>query len=107
VSNLDDVASRPMVAGVTGRHLAFSTTAVADAWYDRNRDLLMLAGQPLLPRAELPLLGDHNVANALMAALALHATGVPTRHRGRAATFRALDHRLEPVREHRRRPLDQ
>jgi len=101
VSNLDDVASRPMVAGVTGRHLAFSTTAVADAWYDRDRDLLMLAGQPLLPRAELPLLGEHNVANALAAALAVHATGVS--HAAIAAglpTFHALVHRMEPVREH-------
>jgi UDP-N-acetylmuramoylalanine--D-glutamate ligase len=101
VSNLDDPASRTMVAGVTGRHLAFSTSAAADAWYDREHDRLMLAGQPLLPRADLPLLGEHNVANALAAALAVHATGVP--HAAIAAglpTFRALVHRMEPVREH-------
>jgi UDP-N-acetylmuramoylalanine--D-glutamate ligase len=101
VSNLDDPASRAMVAGVAGRHLAFSTVTMADAWYDRDRDLLMLAGQALLPRAELPLLGEHNVANALAAALAVHATGVG--HAAIAAglpTFRALVHRMEPVREH-------
>jgi UDP-N-acetylmuramoylalanine--D-glutamate ligase len=101
VSNLDDPASRTMVAGVPGRHLAFSTTTMADAWYDRERDLLMLAGQPVLPRSDLPLLGDHNVANALAAALAVHATGVS--HAAITAglpTFRALVHRMEPVREH-------
>jgi UDP-N-acetylmuramoylalanine--D-glutamate ligase len=101
VSNLDDPASRTMVAGVTGRHLAFSTTTMADAWLDRTHDRLMLAGQPLLARADLPLLGEHNVANALAAALAVHATGVP--HAAIAAglpTFRALVHRMEPVREH-------
>jgi UDP-N-acetylmuramoylalanine--D-glutamate ligase len=102
VSNLDDVDSRAMVANVAGRHLTFSSThgVRADAWYDRDADRLMLAGQPLLPRGELPLLGDHNVANALAASLALHATGLD---RGQLAaglaSFRPLRHRMEPVRE--------
>jgi UDP-N-acetylmuramoylalanine--D-glutamate ligase len=102
VSNLDDIDSRAMVARVPGRHLAFSTAsgARADAWYDRAADTLMLAGHALLARAELPLLGDHNVANALAASLALHAVGVD--HASLAdglATFRPLRHRMEPVRE--------
>ncbi len=102
VSNLDDIDSRDMVANVAGRHLAFSTATDtrADAWYDRADDRLMLAGHPLLARAELPLLGDHNVANALAASLALHAVGVD--HAALAdglATFRPLRHRMEPVRE--------
>jgi UDP-N-acetylmuramoylalanine--D-glutamate ligase len=98
VSNLDDPASRRVVATVPGRHLAFSTAVPADAWFDRARDVLVLAGGDLCPRAEFHLLGDHNVANALAAALAVHATGVP------AATiaagllgFRALPHRMEPI----------
>ncbi|MGH7592482.1 MAG: UDP-N-acetylmuramoyl-L-alanine--D-glutamate ligase [Gemmatimonadales bacterium] len=102
VSNLDDVDSRAMAANVVGRHLAFSIAAGAraDAWYDRAADQLMLAGEPLLARGRLPLLGDHNVANALAASLALHATGVG--HAALAeglATFRPLRHRMEPVRE--------
>ena len=102
VSNLDDIDSRAMIASVAGRHLAFSTTVGtrADGWYDRSAGRLMLAGQPLLARAELPLLGDHNVANALAASLALNAAGVD--HASLAdglATFRPLRHRMEPVRE--------
>ncbi len=102
VSNLDDADSRTMVAEVAGRHLAFSTAAGtrADAWYDRAAYQLVLAGRPLLARGDLPLLGDHNVANALAASLALHAAGVD--HVVLAAglaTFRPLRHRMEPVRE--------
>lgn len=102
VSNLDDIDSRDLVARVPGRHLAFTTGngIRADAWYDRSTGMLMLAGQPLLARPELPLLGDHNVANALAASLALHAAGVD--HASLAeglASFRPLRHRMEPVRE--------
>lgn len=102
VTNLDDPDSRRMIAAVPGRHLAFTVAhgVRADAWYDRETGQLMLAGAPLLPRGDVPLLGDHNVANVLAAALALHATGI-----GHAALaegirgFRPMAHRLEPVRE--------
>ena len=102
VSNLDDVDSRKMVADVAGRHIAFSTSSAtrADAWYDRESDRLMLGGQPLLARDDLPLLGDHNVANALAASLAAHAVGVDRAALADGlATFRPLRHRMEPVRE--------
>ncbi|MEO5799433.1 MAG: UDP-N-acetylmuramoyl-L-alanine--D-glutamate ligase [Gemmatimonadales bacterium] len=102
VSNLDDPDSRVMIAGVQGRHLAFTTRkgASADAWFDHDAQQLMLAGRPLLLRGDLPLLGDHNVANALAASLAAHATGVS--HEAIAAglhAFHALKNRVEPVRE--------
>lgn len=102
VTNLDDPDSRRMIASVPGRHLAFTVApgVRADAWYDRAAGQLMLAGAPLLPRAALPLLGDHNVANVLAAALALHATGIG--HEALATgirSFRPMAHRLEPVRE--------
>ncbi len=98
VSNLDDADSRRMVTGVPGRHLAFSVQHRADAWFDRDGGMLMLGEGALLARRELELLGDHNVANALAAVLAVHAAGV-----GREAiaeglrSFAALPHRLEPV----------
>ena len=51
-------------------------------------------------RDAFPLLGDHNVANALAASLALHAVGVDHGTlAGGLASFRGLPHRLEPVRE--------
>ena len=100
ISNADDPAVQEMVRGVPGRHLRFSVRERADAWFDRGSGRLMLGAEPLLPRAELPLLGDHNVANALTAALAAAAAGCP--RDGIASglrTFRAIPHRVEPVRE--------
>ena len=102
VSNLDDTDSRVMVADVVGRHLAFTTRpdVTADASFDHATQRLMLAGQPLLARADLPLLGDHNVANALAASLAVHAVGIGQEVISRGLrSFHALVHRVEPVRE--------
>jgi UDP-N-acetylmuramoylalanine--D-glutamate ligase len=54
----------------------------------------------LLPRADLPLLGDHNVANALAAALVAARAGRPTaRIAAGLKSFRAIPHRVEPIRE--------
>jgi UDP-N-acetylmuramoylalanine--D-glutamate ligase len=100
VSNADDPAVQEMVRPVAGRHLRFSVRERADAWFDRGAGRLMLGDTPLLPRSELPLLGDHNVANALTAALAATAAGSAVE--GIAAglrTFRAIPHRVEPIRE--------
>jgi UDP-N-acetylmuramoylalanine--D-glutamate ligase len=48
----------------------------------------------------LALLGDHNVANALAAALAVRATGVElTELAAGLGSFAALPHRMEPVGE--------
>ena len=74
----------------------------AGASYDRTRDELIVLGKPLLPRKELMLFGDHNVANALAASLAVMVADES--HRTPAArakiadglrSFRALKHRLE------------
>lgn len=76
----------------------------AAAFYDRATNTLLLDRAVLLPRAELPLLGDHNVANALAAALAVWLAD--DAHRTPAARaamadalrgFHALAHRMEPV----------
>ncbi len=77
-----------------------------DAWFDRDSDRLMLDGAPLLDRRDLPLLGAHNVANALAAALAVSRAVPPddatTRRGALAAALRMaapLPHRMEPVGE--------
>ncbi len=100
VSNADDAESLAMVERVAGRQLRFSVRGPADGWYDRGAGLLRLGDAELLPRAELALLGDHNVANALAAALAVRAAGVELGALGEGLrSFQALAHRMEPVRE--------
>jgi UDP-N-acetylmuramoylalanine--D-glutamate ligase len=105
VSNADDDAVQDMVRNVEGRHLRFTiSSGAADAYYDRGTDSLVVLGQPLIPRDDLLLLGDHNVANALAASLAVMAADelhTSAKSRGLIAdalrSFRALEHRIEPA----------
>jgi UDP-N-acetylmuramoylalanine--D-glutamate ligase len=106
VSNADDPDSRRLVTGVPGVHRTFSVSGVADGYLDRAADRLVVLGEALIPRRDFPLLGDHNVANALAASLAVmladerHAT--PAARRAITAAlrgFRALEHRNEPIGE--------
>lgn len=106
VWNADDADSRRLVSGVAGSHYTFSVLSTAEAYFDRTRDLLVVLDEPLMARRDLPLLGDHNVANALAAALAVmladdqHATPAARQAMSRALQhFRALEHRNEPVGE--------
>lgn len=100
VVNGDDRAVLDMVKSVTGTKLQFSLEWKADAWYDAAAGTLMLKNGVLLHREALNLLGAHNVANALAAALAVHRAGVaPSAIAEGLKSFRALPHRLEPVRE--------
>ncbi len=75
----------------------------AQAYYADKRLpalVLRLGAEALLEREALHLLGDHNVANALAAALAVREAGVPASLIGEGLrSFHALPHRLEPVRE--------
>ncbi len=100
VLNGDDRAALELARGVAGSQPRFSLRKPAEAWYDTASRRLLLGGAELLPRAQLELLGDHNVANALAAALAVQEAGLPP---GLIAeglrSFRALPHRLEPVGE--------
>lgn len=100
ISNADDPAVQAMVAGVPGKHLRFSLRDRADGWFDRANGTLMLGTIPVLDRAELHLLGDHNVANALAAVLAADQLGgTAERMAAGLRTFRSIPHRVEPVRE--------
>ena len=100
VLNGDDVAVLDLAHGVPGRVVRFSLSGPADGWYDAPARTLRLGDAPLLGRDQLRLLGDHNVANALAAALAAREAGAaPDRLAATLRTFRALPHRLEPVRE--------
>src|SRR5690348_4563227 len=90
VSNADDPDSQAMVARVPGRHLRFTTAAgAADGYFDRASDRLVVLDAPLIARSELALLGDHNVANALAASLAV--MGADESHRTARARARIAD----------------
>jgi len=106
VLNADDPASLDMARGVAGEQLHFSIAKQSDAWYDRAADFLTVFGAPLLPRADLHLLGDHNVANALAASLAVMAASSDFRTQASRdaiadalRAFRAMPNRLEVVGE--------
>jgi UDP-N-acetylmuramoylalanine--D-glutamate ligase len=100
VLNGDEAPVLELAREAKGRRNLFSLAKPADAWYDRAAGRLMLGGTSLTPRDAVTLLGDHNVANALAAALAVHEVGVAPAIIGEGLrSFRALPHRLEPVRE--------
>jgi UDP-N-acetylmuramoylalanine--D-glutamate ligase len=93
--------------GLDGHTYRFSLhDRAAEARYDREQGRLIVLGQALLSRDELALLGDHNVANALAAALAVvvaddahHSVEARAKIAEGLRSFRALEHRLEPVGE--------
>jgi len=100
VLNAADAEVQRRAAGRPGTMLQFAVQRPADAWYDRGQRQLMLGSAPLLSRDRLALLGDHNVANALCAALVARQAGAEVAGIAEGlAGFRALPHRLEPVRE--------
>jgi UDP-N-acetylmuramoylalanine--D-glutamate ligase len=56
------------------------------------------ATEPVLPVAEIPLKGSHNVENVLAAVCAARLAAVPAESiRGTVKAFHAVEHRLEPV----------
>ncbi len=107
VVNADEAEVMRLTSAVPGIVQRFSLRdAGADAWYDVAQQQLVLAGAPLLERALLPLLGAHNVANALAALLAVwNACPGDQSSSGRAKlaaglmSFHAIAHRLEPIGE--------
>lgn len=107
VWNGDSEVVRRVASRAAGTHATFSLErSDAEAWFDREHGRLMVLGEPLVARDELHLLGDHNVANALAAALAvaiadeLHRSAMArSRIAAGVTSFRALAHRLESVGE--------
>ena len=100
VVNGDDAAVLALVSGARGHVEPFSLEArLAAGHYDRAAGWLVLRGTPLLRRADFPLAGDHNVQNALAALVAMPPEADRAALVEGLRTFRALEHRLEPVRE--------
>jgi UDP-N-acetylmuramoylalanine--D-glutamate ligase len=106
ILNADDNRVGAMAEKVAGEKFHFSLREKTDAWYDDEKGTLELDGRTLLTRGELNLLGDHNVANALAAALAVSkADRNFSSDESREAiaqalrSFEALHHRLEIIGE--------
>jgi UDP-N-acetylmuramoylalanine--D-glutamate ligase len=100
VTNADDPGVESMTRTVPGTRARFSVQRRADAWFDRSAGRLMLGDAPVMPRPDLPLLGDHNVANALAAVLVASRAGSTIERIAEGLrSFRAIPHRVEPVRE--------
>jgi UDP-N-acetylmuramoylalanine--D-glutamate ligase len=104
VTNADDSDVQSLTERVPGMQCRFSVKLRSDAYLDRATGQLMVLGHPLIHRNELPLLGDHNVANALAASLAVMIADRAHRTTPALAliadglrTFNALEHRIEPV----------
>jgi UDP-N-acetylmuramoylalanine--D-glutamate ligase len=103
ILNADDAVVMAMAESVPGHQYTFSAAGrTADARSVRSDDTLEVLGSALAPRSSLGLIGDHNVANALAAALAvLVATDGPRDQVAAAlASFRAPPHRLQVVGEY-------
>lgn len=95
ILNADDPAVYDLAT--PGRRASFSLhNPHAEAHLAEDR--LVVDGVTLMRRRDLPLLGDHNVANALAAALAAHRFGVATSAIADAlASFSGLPHRHQLV----------
>jgi UDP-N-acetylmuramoylalanine--D-glutamate ligase len=107
VTNADDAAVQRMADGVSGSHFRFSLRREAEAWYDAAGGELHLLGAPLCRREDVRLLGAHNVANSLAAALTVAVadeSGVSDSVRAAIVdglrTFPGLPHRLEVIGEY-------
>jgi len=105
VVNADDGRVASMAEGVTGTHYRFSTEHRADGWMDDD-GVLQVLGERLVARSDFNLLGTHNVANALAAALAVSVADEAFRDsaarlamEASLRSFNALAHRLEVVGE--------
>ena len=108
ILNAEDDDVLALAGNAPGRRFYFRTasTPAADemgGWVDRDGRLLMrLEGDDhvLVDSGELQLLGEHNRANALAAALAAYAaTGDLEAIRQGLRTFVPMRHRLEPLGE--------
>jgi UDP-N-acetylmuramoylalanine--D-glutamate ligase len=99
VLNADDAACVAYASVTRGSPLWFSVTRAVTpgAWLRDGR--LWFDGEPLMNANEIPIRGLHNVENTLAAAVASRLAGASLGDIASAVkTFRAVEHRLEFVR---------
>jgi UDP-N-acetylmuramoylalanine--D-glutamate ligase len=105
IANADDAEVERRTAGLFGmRHTFSMLSAAADAGPSREPGQWQLLGSDFITSGEIPLLGRHNIANVLAAALAVAVATPEFRTAAARArlvdgvkSFKALPHRLEIV----------
>jgi UDP-N-acetylmuramoylalanine--D-glutamate ligase len=100
VYNADEPELADVDLGGCARRIAFGHGAGPDREVELDDGTIFYDGEPLLAVAELGLIGEHNVANAMAAAAAALAMGID-RDAVRAGlrSFEGVPHRLELVAE--------
>ena len=100
VYNADDPSLAGIDLGGCARRVSFCHGAGPDCEVSLAEGTIFYDGEPLLPVADLGLLGEHNVANAMAAAAAALSMGLDRDavHAG-LRTFAGVPHRLEQVAE--------
>ncbi len=100
VYNADDPALAGADLGGCARRVSFCVGAAPDCEVSLGEGTVFYDGEPLIAVAELGLLGEHNVANAMAAAAAALTMGIDRDAvREGLRSFAGVAHRLEQVAE--------
>ncbi|MEX2107435.1 MAG: UDP-N-acetylmuramoyl-L-alanine--D-glutamate ligase [Solirubrobacterales bacterium] len=100
VYNADEPALAGVDLGGCARRASFCRVAAPDCEVSLAEGTIFYDGEPLVSAAELGLLGDHNVANAMAAAAAALSMGVDRDAvREGLRSFAGVPHRLELITE--------
>jgi UDP-N-acetylmuramoylalanine--D-glutamate ligase len=105
VLNAEDKPTQMLAATTRAQVFWFSATRqIKQGAFVHGESIFFLAKEggkpePVLPLAEIPLRGAHNVENVLAAVCAAKLAGIASESiRASVASFHAVEHRLEPVR---------
>ncbi len=100
VLNAEDAICRAFAHRGAGRPAWFSSAQTVAPGACIDGGTVLLDGEVLMPLAEIPLRGMHNVENVMAAAVIARLAGVShARIRDSVRTFPGVEHRLEFVRE--------
>ncbi len=99
VLNAEDAVCVAYAAHTRAQPVWFSSRRAVDPGVWLEEGTIRFNGETLMPAAEIPIRGMHNVENTMAAAAAAHLAGVSLKAIASAvSTFRAVEHRLEFVR---------
>jgi UDP-N-acetylmuramoylalanine--D-glutamate ligase len=100
VLNLDDVHCRLWARITPGTVVWFSSRQTDNPDWAIAGNEIRFNGQSFMALDEIPIRGRHNAENTMAASAAAHLAGVPLDAIGAAVrTFKAVEHRLEFVRQ--------